>query len=73
MMARLEIPVNGKTAALVSEVDETWQCTPDVDLDLVARAVNTAGYGERQRKKHIAERRAYFRVKTLHQEVELTE
>ena len=70
MMSRLEIPVSGEMTTLVSEVDGVWQCTPNVDLDIVAQAVNTAGYGEQQRKKHQAERRAYRRARTRQQERE---
>ena len=49
------------------EVDGLWQCTPDVDLDIVAQAVDTAGYGDQQRKKHQLERRAYRRARTRRQ------
>jgi hypothetical protein len=73
MMSRLEIPVNGEMTTLVSEVDGLWHCTEDVDLDIVAQAVNTADYGEQQRKKHHAERRAYRRARTRQQEIEAGE
>jgi hypothetical protein len=73
MMSRLEIPMNGEITTLVSEVDGLWYCTEDVDLDIVAQAVDTAGYGEQQRKKHQAERRAYRRARTRHKEREASD
>lgn len=61
-MSRILDPATGEVLRLVEPDDgDTWRAV-DTDLDAVARAVGTAGIGERQRAKHAAERAEWRRT-----------
>ena len=61
-LERLIDPATGEVLRLVECEGETWRIVAGVDLDAVARAVGTAGAGDRQRAQHAKERTGFRRA-----------
>lgn len=61
-MAHMVDPDTGEVLRLVEADGDGWRACDDVDLAAVARAVGTAGAGERQRARHEDERRGFRRA-----------
>ena len=61
-MARIFDSVTGELLALVEKQgDGRWRALENVNLDLIAEILGTAGIGEKQRKKHAEQRRFHAR------------
>jgi len=61
-MAHIVDADTGEVLRLVEADGDGWRACTDVDLDAVARAVGTAGTGERQKAQHAEERRGFRRA-----------
>lgn len=69
-MLKIDDPLTGEFLPMVASNDGKIFHALHVDLDRIARAVGTAGAGERQQKEHAKERRLHARSLYRGREIE---